>query len=89
MKYIEKHNYSDMKINDIHCHISRQYPIEETRANIKHQMEYLNLDKIALMALEQSSKGEIDNTANLKALYLRDRGEGRIYAFASLRYFAD
>ena len=89
MKFAEKNSYSDVKINDIHWHISRQYPIEETRAHLNHEMDYLNLDKIAVMAIEQSSQGEVDNTANIKALYLRDRGEGRIYAFASLRYFGD
>ncbi len=87
--YTKKHNYSDMKINDGHWHISRQYPIEETQKYIKEEMDYLNIENIAILSLEQDSKSEVDHTANIKALYLRDTSEGRIRAFASLHYYRD
>lgn len=73
-----------MKINDGHWHISRQYPIQETDKYIKEEMDYLNIEKIAILSLEQDSNSEVEHTANIKALYLRDKGEGRRYAFASL-----
>ncbi len=78
-----------MPVNDIHWHISRQYPVEESLAHIMHQMNYLGVDKIVALAMAQTSKGEIDNLSNLKAIYLRDRSEGRIYAYGSLRYYCD
>ena len=42
--YTVKNNFSDIKINDSHWHISRQYPIEETRKYIKEEMDYLNVE---------------------------------------------
>ena len=87
--YTEKNGFSDMKINDIHWHIMRQYPINESLAHIKKEMDYLNVEKMCILALEQEAEVEFDNSSNIKALYLRDRGEGRIFALASIRHFGD
>ncbi len=88
--YIKKNNYSKMKINDGHWHITRQYPIEETLEYVNKEMDYLNLDRMAALSYEYGNSGnEIDHSVNMKALYLRDKSEGRIYAFASLHYCLD
>lgn len=87
--YTQKNGFSDMKVNDIHWHIMRQYPINESLAHIKKEMDYLNVEKMCILALEQEAEVEFDNSSNIKALYLRDRGEGRIFALASIRHFGD
>lgn len=88
-KYTEKNGFYDIKVNDIHWHIMRQYPINESLAHIKEEMEYLNVERMCILALEQEAEVEFDNSSNIKALYLRDRGEGRIFALASIRHFGD
>ena len=62
--YTEKNGFSDMKINDIHWHIMRQYPINESLEHIKKEMEYLNLEKMCILALEQEAEVEFDNSSN-------------------------
>ncbi len=78
-----------MKINDGHWHIAFHRPIEETLLLVKKEVEYLNLDKIAVLSYEYAGDLGIDNTSNLKALYLKDKMGENVFAFAAIVHHGD
>lgn len=51
--------------------------------------DYMGIDKAALLSYEYSDDVGIDNSSNLKALYFKDKGEGRYYSFAAITHFGD
>ena len=88
-KYAEKNGFSNVKINDGHWHISRHRPVEESFSLMNKAADYLGIDKVALLSYEYADDVGIDNSSNLKALYFKDRGEGRYYSFAAITHFGD
>ena len=87
--YTEKNGFINMKINDGHWHICRHRPVDESLNYIKKAKEYLGLDKIAFLSYEYADDTGLDNSSNLKALYLRDNIAGDAYAFAALSHYGD
>ena len=87
--YTDKHGFSDMRINDGHWHCTMHRPIEETLSLVKKETEYLGLDKIAVLSYEHASDLGIDNSNNLKALYIKDNGDGKIFSFAAIVHYGD
>ena len=87
--YTGKNGFSDKKINAGHWHCTMHRPIEETLSLVKKEKEYLGLDKIAVLSYEHAGDLGIDNSNNLKALYIKDNGEGKVFSFAAIVHYGD
>ncbi len=87
-EFIKEHGYSQIKIHDCHYHNGRQYKNSETAEHFRKHREYLNVEKMLVLALTEGAT-TYDPSSNIKALFSKEDDKDNMYAFASLHHFHD
>ena len=87
-RFIKEHGYDERKIYDCHYHNGRQYTNSETAMFYRQHRDYLNLEKMLVLALTEGAT-TYDPSSNIKALFSKEDDKDNMYAFASLHHFRD
>lgn len=86
------HHYQSFPICDTHFHLTYQDSLEKTIKIYKDIMEHFHYERIVLLAMHHSTKGD-DPANNAKVLYcksvINEETEHKVYAFGSLFHYYD
>ena len=77
------------KVYDLHIHFTFDIPLKETVEIFREEFEYTNTEKYCFLSIPYKLHGEsvsLEDTQNLKALYLKKSFAPNAYAFAGLEY---
>lgn len=86
------HHYQSFPICDTHFHLTYQDSLEKTIKIYKDIMKHFHYERIVLLAMNHSTKGD-DPANNSKVLYcksvINEEAEHKVYAFGSLFHYYD
>ncbi len=85
MDYCEKYSFSKEKVNDCHFHSTRIYPIKKSVENYRHIIDFFNVNKFLILAMNEATF-EINDANNIETIYYKDVFPNRCYAYASFSH---